>query len=113
MWKRSATPLNVEQCVTACLDRFLVEVLGRHLLSDPESISALMQILQDAKSFLGEENALCVECVRFLRLVTAHDGDVRTIVAFQDGAEDGKMHTFRRETVIIFTLCSHYFNVNC
>lgn len=67
-----------------------MEVLGRHLLSDPESISALMQILQDAKNILGEEKALCVECVRFLRLVTAHDGDVRTIVAFQDGAEDEK-----------------------
>ena len=80
-----------------------MEVLGRHLLSDPESISALMQILQDAKNILGEEKALCVECVRFLRLVTAHDGDVRTIVAFQDGAEDEKIFHISRRQKEIFT----------
>ncbi|CAJ1344411.1 unnamed protein product, partial [Effrenium voratum] len=67
-------------------------VLGRHLLSDPESISALTQILQAAKASTWEaersaEIVLCAECVRFLRLVTANDGDVRMIVTFQDGAE--------------------------
>ncbi|CAK9071688.1 unnamed protein product [Durusdinium trenchii] len=64
-------------------------VLGRHLLSDPESISALMQILQDAKNNTTEveEVALCAECVQFLRLVTAKDSDVRMIVTFQDGVE--------------------------
>ncbi|CAE7655270.1 imp4 [Symbiodinium sp. CCMP2456] len=67
------------------------KVLGRHLLSDPQSIAALMQILQEAGGSswadVPEEAALCAECVHFLRLVTAEDGDVRMIITFQDGAE--------------------------
>ncbi|CAE7241934.1 unnamed protein product [Symbiodinium natans] len=67
------------------------KVLGRHLLSDPQSIAALMQILQEAGGSswadAPEEAALCAECVHFLRLVTAEDGDVRMIIIFQDGAE--------------------------
>ncbi|CAE8726739.1 unnamed protein product, partial [Polarella glacialis] len=67
-------------------------VLGRHLLSDPAAVGALMQILQDASgsawSADGDGKAsLCAECVQFLSLVTAQDGDVRMIVTFQDGAE--------------------------
>ncbi|CAE8626094.1 unnamed protein product, partial [Polarella glacialis] len=77
-------------------------VLGRHLLSDPAAVGALMQILQDASGSAwsadgdgkGESAdsqmglaSLCAECVQFLSLVTAQDGDVRMIVTFQDGAE--------------------------
>ncbi|CAE7360052.1 unnamed protein product [Symbiodinium sp. CCMP2592] len=66
------------------------KVLGRHLPSNPESIAALVQILQEAGGSSWAdvtEAALCGECVNFLRLVTAEDGDVRMIITFQDGAE--------------------------
>ncbi|CAE7947841.1 C15C7.7 [Symbiodinium sp. KB8] len=83
-----------------CARRFK-KVLGRHLLSDPQSIAALMQILQTGTvvtettmkkseeaggsswADVPEEAALCAECVHFLRLVTAEDGDVRMIITFQ------------------------------
>uniref|UniRef100_A0A7S4QN90 WW domain-containing protein n=1 Tax=Alexandrium monilatum TaxID=311494 RepID=A0A7S4QN90_9DINO len=69
--------------------------LGRHLLSDPESIAALVQILQAAggspwTADVAEgstEATLCAECVQFLRLITREDEHVRTILAFQDGVE--------------------------